>query len=840
MRQAAKPSRPRAGVGRIIERPRLIKLLDEATARTILLVAPAGYGKTTLIRQWSERRPGAYWYTARSGSADVAQLAVDLATALDNRPPKLKDYVSQLVRARPSPADQVAEIVEGFASAAGGAESTSLVIDDYHLLAEDQVAEWFVHELQSRLGFRLVIASRSRPSWATARLEIYGETVEFGLEELALTDDEAQQVLGESPQARGLLSQARGWPAVVALAAQTDKSVSPADAAGSTLFRFFAEELFLATPQKLQDQLLTLALLPTRSTDVLASALGDDWRSVIENAILSGLATHGPDGPEVHPLVREYLFTKLRERDDVVDQVGAAFEVSLAGRFWDHAFDLVENFLRADLLHDLVRTAFKPLLSSGRIATLELISAFAHRWPNDVPPEIALIDAELAFRSGMFERASQIAIKVAQELDSDSPFSSHAWWIAGMATEMRFDDLTAAGYFERAKAAALDEDDTRDALWGLVIAACQSERPDESEALKQIATRRDRSAVDFVRAATAQLYMWRLGMRERPLETERAMHELAAVQDPRIRTGFLNQYAYNAILWGEYDTAYEIAQSLHGTSDEYQLTWALPHAEWALAAAALGRRQFALADTWLRRVEHVGDQLRDDQLVLNASCVRCRMLLALGRATEARSVLRFGASLSGNPAMRGEFMATEALVLALLGELDQSARLASKAAGTTISVEAHAYIACTNAIRAIREPKTSKDLAAYVQEIERLGVWDAFVGTARAWPPLLEEVAAVIDLVPIVVRVLRNSHDFDLARRVGIDLGPRPPTSIDSKLTRREREILELVGQGLTNAEIGRALFIAPATVKAHVRHILEKTDARSRTEAATRRLSGG
>ncbi|MDF2751497.1 MAG: hypothetical protein K0T00_2673, partial [Gaiellaceae bacterium] len=37
---------------RIIERPRLTRLLDESPARIKMLVAPAGYGKTTLARQW--------------------------------------------------------------------------------------------------------------------------------------------------------------------------------------------------------------------------------------------------------------------------------------------------------------------------------------------------------------------------------------------------------------------------------------------------------------------------------------------------------------------------------------------------------------------------------------------------------------------------------------------------------------------------------------------------------------------------------------------------------------------------------------------------------------------
>jgi len=57
---------------RIIERPRLIKLLDESEAKTILLLAPAGYGKTTLARQWAKSLNGAIWISATSAHGDVA------------------------------------------------------------------------------------------------------------------------------------------------------------------------------------------------------------------------------------------------------------------------------------------------------------------------------------------------------------------------------------------------------------------------------------------------------------------------------------------------------------------------------------------------------------------------------------------------------------------------------------------------------------------------------------------------------------------------------------------------------------------------------------------------
>jgi DNA-binding NarL/FixJ family response regulator len=54
-----------------------------------------------------------------------------------------------------------------------------------------------------------------------------------------------------------------------------------------------------------------------------------------------------------------------------------------------------------------------------------------------------------------------------------------------------------------------------------------------------------------------------------------------------------------------------------------------------------------------------------------------------------------------------------------------------------------------------------------------------------------------------------------------------------ASLTERETQVLELVASGLCNKLIGSALGIAPATAKSHVRAILDKLGARSRTEAA-------
>lgn len=60
----------------------------------------------------------------------------------------------------------------------------------------------------------------------------------------------------------------------------------------------------------------------------------------------------------------------------------------------------------------------------------------------------------------------------------------------------------------------------------------------------------------------------------------------------------------------------------------------------------------------------------------------------------------------------------------------------------------------------------------------------------------------------------------------------QPPTATSlEELTDREREVMTLVAEGLTNAEIGERLFMSPATARTHVSHILLKLGARDRTQ---------
>jgi DNA-binding NarL/FixJ family response regulator len=121
---------------------------------------------------------------------------------------------------------------------------------------------------------------------------------------------------------------------------------------------------------------------------------------------------------------------------------------------------------------------------------------------------------------------------------------------------------------------------------------------------------------------------------------------------------------------------------------------------------------------------------------------------------------------------------------------------------------------------------TTFDLDEYVYEALRAGA-SGFVLKDDPPEQLLDAIRIVAGgdalLSPTVTR--RVIRQFTRLPR------PAPPSRLD-QLTERELEVFRLIARGLSNAEIGRELFIGETTVKTHVTHILQKLDLRDRVQA--------
>ena len=154
MTAGTKQTNPVRRERRIIERPRLIKMLDESDARVILLLAPAGYGKTTLARQWAKTLNGAIWVTLTTAHRDVVTFAEDIGLGLAQLGDQESTaFIRKYVRARSNPQRAAREVGIALSERIRAARTQWLVLDDYHELSGSRDIDELV---------RVVIAAHRR------------------------------------------------------------------------------------------------------------------------------------------------------------------------------------------------------------------------------------------------------------------------------------------------------------------------------------------------------------------------------------------------------------------------------------------------------------------------------------------------------------------------------------------------------------------------------------------------------------------------------------------------------------------------------------------------------
>lgn len=376
--------------GRYLRRDRLLDFLDgsvDAGRSVVLVSAPAGSGKSTLINGWLDGRSSPLgWLQVDEGDNDPSSFWTYIAAALEESVPNLAESVRS---AQGDGCDAVVRTIVNELLAVG--DEVVLVVDDYHLITNPDIHR-SVERLISRRppNLLLVVSTRVDPPFRLGRLRVRDQLTEIRAEDLRFDTDEASWLLdaegtGLRPEAVGRLRErTEGWAAGLVLAGlalrdedDIDGFVDSFHGDDQLVAGYLTDELLDSVDPDERRRLLEVSILDRLSGALIDEVCGVDdgaeWLAALSssNQLVIALDRTGT-WYRFHHLLQDLLRSELER----TSPERAAELHATAGRCHADAGNLIaaiEHYLQAGRrveAADLVADNATKLLNIGRTYTV--------------------------------------------------------------------------------------------------------------------------------------------------------------------------------------------------------------------------------------------------------------------------------------------------------------------------------------------------------------------------------------------------------------------------------------------------------------------------------------
>ena len=863
----------------------------------MLVSAPAGFGKTTLLAEWLDEMAGddrsVAWLSLDPEDSEPAWFWTCVVTALRTAVPGAGSSVLELLASSASPTEHLLITLLNELAAAPG--EVWLVLDDYHLVDSRDVSDgvaFFLEHLPPHV--HVILSTRADPDLPLSRWRVRGELVEVRAADLRFTSDEAAAYLNEVAgldlaleDVAALEERTEGWIAALQLAAlsiqgREDVSSFIARFAGDDRYivDYLVEEVLAHQPDPVRSFLLQSAVLDRLTGSLCDAVTGrDDGSNILmalerANLFLVPLddqrqwyryhhlfadvlrARILAEEPDLVPMLHQRA-SQWYERHDLVDE---AVRHALAARDFDRAAYLMELAVPAIRLNrqEGMLLGWLKALPDDVVRRSPVLSAFYGYMlmvSGDLDAfEPRLDDAERALASAPDGSAPQWA--KTEELRTLP--ATIAVYRASLA-QARGDLAGTAEHARRALDLAGPNDHlSRGGATGFLalVAWAQGDVLTALETFTQAVASLHAAGnlVDQLSSTVVLADMWLVAGRpstarrlyERALRLAEDHGEAVALASADLHAGL----SEIDIECGDLETAKRHLETAAAFVERASMTES--RYRWFVAMGrvtdAAGNPQEAIA------LLDQAEQLYRPGFfpdVRPIAALKARVRIAHGELSEAADWARErGVSATGDVSYLGEFDHLTFVRLLIAqhragegpGTIDQARRLLDRlhelaeTAGRAGSLlEIRMLQALAHDAQGHR-PQALESLGqAWAQSPEPEGYVRLFLDEGAPMMGLLRDAARERVGGDHALRLLGLGASAEAA-----GTGQRPPPSSASSLSERELQVMRLLDSELSGPQIARELFVSHNTLRSHTKHIFTKLDVTSRRAAVLRARERG